>query len=156
MFKKLLKKLFTDIKFYYSVIGVLLIVVVSMQIHIKLADNRVEYADSGKAFDTEIIQAAAPSEIEFGKNKGMISVKCTGIGGGSVYVFVNNTMKANITSSELKNFKVKKGDVLIVKGRGLSSNAVVTIESAVGNIDTSIAGRSVSVGNLGKYLVSIK
>ena len=127
-----------------------------MQIDIKLTDDSTGYINSGKPFDTGIIQAAAPAEIEFGKNKGMISVKCIGLGKGSVYVFVNNTIKANITSAELKNIKVKKGDVIIVKGRGLSGNATVTIESAVGNIDTSISGASVSVGNLGKYLVSIK
>lgn len=154
--RTLIKRIFSDIKFYYSIIAILLVAVTLVQISFKISDDSVGYMNSGKPFDTEIIQAAAPSEIEFGKNKGMISIKCTGLGKGCVYVFVNNTMKANITSSELKTLKVKKGDVLIVKGRGLNSNATVTIEAAVGNIDTSIVGVSVSVGNLGKYLISIK
>ena len=74
----------------------------------------------------------------------------------SVYIFVNGKMKANITSSDLKSFKVKKGDAFIVKGHSLTGTATVTIESAVGNIDTSIVGTSVTVGNLGKYLVKIE
>lgn len=156
MLLKLLKRIFKNIKFYYSIIGILLLAVISSQIYIRFSSDSTEYIESGKPFDTETIQAAAPAENEFGANKGMISVKCTGLGSGSVYVFVNNTMKANITSSELKNLKVKKGDVLIVKGRALSGNVTVSIESAVGNIDTSIAGTSVSVGNLGEFLVSIK
>lgn len=149
-------KIFTNIRFYYSVIAVLLLTVLVLQIYIKATYRDIGYVGSGKAFDIKIIQAAASATEEFGANRGMISIKCTGLGGGSVYVYVNNTMKANITSSDLKNLKVRKGDVVIVKGHSLSGNATVVIESAVGNIDTSIAGTSVTVGNLGKYLVSIK
>jgi len=130
--------------------------VIVAQIYIRATYREVSYIESGKPFDTENIQAAASATEEFGANRGMISIKCTGLGGGGVYVYVNNTMKANITSSELKNLKVRKGDVIIVKGHSLSADATVTIESAVGNIDTAIAGKSVAVGNLGKYLVSIK
>ncbi|MBQ8164422.1 MAG: hypothetical protein IJZ94_01210 [Clostridia bacterium] len=149
-------KLFTNVKFYYSVIVILLIAVTATQIYLKVTDKELSYAESGMAFDKNNIQAAASVTEEFGKDRGMISLKCSDMGSGGVYVYVNNTMKANITSTELKNLKVKKGDVIIVKGHSLQSNVTVTIESAVGNIDTEIAGKSVTLGNLGKYLVSIK
>lgn len=151
-----IKKCLTDIKFYYSILGLLLIVIVSAQIYINTAPVPPAETVDENIPDLEQIQAAALEESEFGKDKGMISVKCTGIGKGSVYIFVNGKMKANITSSDLKSFKVKKGDAFIVKGHSLTGTATVTIESAVGNIDTSIVGTSVTVGNLGKYLVKIE
>lgn len=154
--KNKFKNLLSDIRFYYSVIAVFLLTVVIFQICIKMTYHETGYLESGKAFDTEIIRAAASSAEEFGKDRGMISIRCTALGAGGVYVFINNTMKANITSSELKNLKVRKGDVVIVKGHSLSGEAVVKIEAAVGNIDTNITGTSVNVSNLGKYLVSIK
>ena len=151
-----IKKYLTDIKFYYSILGLLLIVIVSAQIYINTVPVEPAQTVNGNSLDLELIQAAALEESEFGKDKGMISVKCTGIGQGSVYICVNGKIKANVTSSDLKSFKVKKGDSFIVKGHLLTGTATVTIESAVGNIDTSIAGTSVTVGNLGKYLVKIE
>ena len=134
----------------------LLLTVLVVQICLKVTDNDCSYVESGKAFDTEIIQSAASVTEEFGKDRGMISVRCSSFSGGGVYIYINNTMRANITSAELKNLKVKKGDVIIVKGHSLQSDVTVTVENVVGNVDTSVTGTSVTVGNLGKYLVSIK
>ncbi|MBE7065320.1 MAG: hypothetical protein E7384_05870 [Ruminococcaceae bacterium] len=154
--KSILIKVFSDAKTYFIIVAALMVTVVTAQIYMKVSSREVSYPDSGMAFDTENIREAALQAEEFAKDRGMISLKCTNLGGGGVYVFINNTMKANITSGDLKNLKVRRGDVVIVKGHNLTGSASVTIESAVGNIDTTIVGTSVNVGNLGKYLVRIK
>ena len=156
MLRGKIKSYLTDIKFYFSILGLLLIIVVSAQIYIKTAVPATVYENDGYISDIGRIQAAALEETEFAPGKGRISIKCTGIGKGRVYIFVNGKMRANITSSDSKSFNVKKGDSFIVKGRDLSGMATVTVESAVGNIDTGIVGTSVTVGNLGKYLVKIE
>ena len=113
-------------------------------------------ADSGLTSGAiEKFQNVASVETEYKENQGMISVSCTGIGSGGVYVYINNTMKANIINSELKNLKVKKGDVVIVKGHGIEGEATVTVNAAVGNINTDIIGYSKKVSNLGVHFLTI-
>ena len=96
------------------------------------------------------------SENDFSDGKGIISVSCSKISQGGVYVYVNGTIEASLTSEEARTLRVAVGDVIIVMGHDLISPAEVFVDTAVGRIDCSIQNYKLSVGNKGKLLAVIK
>ena len=96
------------------------------------------------------------SENDFSDGKGIISISCSKISQGGVYVYVNGTIEASLKSGEAKSLRVAVGDVIIVMGHDLISPAEVFVDTAVGRIDCSIQNYKLSVGNKGKLLAVIK
>lgn len=87
--------------------------------------------------------------------QGVISLSCSAIPKGGIYVYLNGVVKLHLTTSEPKNLKVRRGDVILVKGHDLPGPVRVMISSMVGGLDASLLNHSVEVGNLAKHLTTI-
>lgn len=101
-------------------------------------------------------QLASLEEEDFRDGKGILSISCSGIREGGVYVFVNGCIEADIRGEDPATLRVRAGDVVLVMGHDLLSEASVTISAAVGKIDCSILNKQLTVGNKGKLLAVIK
>ncbi len=98
---------------------------------------------------------------EFKPGQGIIQITVKNISSdgkkrGGVYITVNGTIKANITTQDPKNLKVNVNDIILVKGHNLSSDATVTISDLAGNIDPELKNITITVGNLAKHFVTVK
>lgn len=93
---------------------------------------------------------------EFRDGKGILSIACTGIREGGVYIFVNGCIEADLRGKDPVTLRVKAGDVILAMGHDLLSEATVTVTAAVGRIDCTVLGRQLSVGNKGKLLAVIR
>ena len=101
-------------------------------------------------------QLASLEGAEFRDGKGIISISCSGIYEGGVYVFVNGCIEADIRGKDPATLRVNAGDVVLVMGHDLLSEVSVTVTAAIGKIDCSILNKQLTVGNKGKLLAVIK
>ncbi len=129
-------------------------VIVSQIVLAIQADGSTEVSGEFVFPETELAYLQDVS-ASYKEGQGILSLSCTGMGGGGVYVYLNGVVKLNLTTSDPQNIKVKRGDVLLVKGHGLNGEATVVISSMAGGLDSNVLNKSVKVGNLAKHLITI-